>query len=517
MKLYKLLTESALDYTCYYGDSLLPASSLPQVSPADIPLSALVYDSRKAAHDTAFVCLSGTRFDGHDFADSAYERGCRIFFAERPLTLPADALTVVFSSTRAALAALSDAFFGHPQRELTVIGITGTKGKTTVTNLIASVLNDNQISCGTIGTIGITYDKKLLPTVNSTPESYEIHKTFRQMLDAGVRCVVMEVSSQALFCHRVDGIRFDIAVFTNLSEDHIGENEHPDFSHYMNAKQRLFSMCDFAVISADDLYSKNFRDACVSPYKTFGITASADFNALDIQQWKTNTAMGISFKLRHNTVISDQIFSLKIPGIFNASNALAAIGVLAHLGLSDKQIAPYLARTTVPGRFETLDLFDHCTVILDYAHNELSMTNLLQTVRSYRPKRIICLFGSIGGRSRHRRRELAEVTGDLADYAIITTDNPDFEDPDTIVSEIASYYTKDMCPHIAITDRKEAILYALDMLRDGDVFLLCGKGHENYQIVNGIHVPFSEKEILFEACAKNAISHTASHISASHI
>jgi len=487
MNITKLLAQSAISYT----------SSTPDLTAWDaIDLTALVYDSRHASADTAFVCMPGVRVDGHDYAAAVYNAGCRIFFAEHPLDLSGDALVIVCEDTRAALPYLADAFFDHPQRELTVIGVTGTKGKTTIVNLIASAANDAGLPCGTIGTIGITFGDTLYPTVNSTPESYEIHRAFRMMADAGMKAVAMEVSSLALVRHRVDGIRFDLGVFTNLSEDHISPIEHPDFEDYKNAKLRLFSMCDFALISADDAVTPEVIAACRCPYQTYGFAEHADHRAANIAPWKSDTALGITFDLIRGTEAKRA--SLKMPGDFNAHNAVCASAVLSHLGLSDEVILPALSRAAVPGRLEILDVFDDCTVIIDYAHNEMSMRSLLTTVRAYHPRRIICVYGSIGDRAQNRRRELALVTGDLADYAIITTDNPGYEDPEAIVGEIASYYTDDMCPHTVIADRERAVLHALSMARPGDVLLFCGKGHETYQLVRGLHVPFSEKAIILQ-------------------
>ncbi len=513
MNIFDLLRESAVSHTLYKGAVPL-ADGDDRSCWQTCTLDDLVYDSRRAAADRAFVCLVGVRADGHTFAVAAYEAGCRIFFAMHSLELPDDALTVVVDDTRAALPHLADAFFGHPQRELTVIGITGTKGKTTVTHLTAAALNAAGIPCGTIGTIGITWGGKTYPTVNSTPESDVLHRTFRKMADNGVKAVVMEVSSLALVRHRTDGIRFDIAAFTNLTEDHISPIEHPDFADYKNAKRSLFSMCDYAVLSADDPHSADFIAACRCPYTTYGTQKNADLTADGIVPWKHDSAMGISFTLCAREAHTETV-SLRIPGHFNAQNALCVIGILRHMGLSYPQFLPALAKAAVPGRFEILDVSDDYTVVIDYAHNEMSMRSLLETVRTYHPKRILVLYGSIGGRAQHRRRELAETTGDLADFAVITTDNPDFEDPAEITREIASYYTDDMCPHKVIVDRTEAVQYLLSAARPGDVLLFCGKGHETYQIVRGVHVPFSEKELIYSITAaqmrKTATTpHTAS-------
>lgn len=502
MKLQQLIREADYPFSAIGNTELL--------SQTDI--SELTYDSRTASAENAFVCLSGRRSDGHNYAADAYSLGCRVFFCERQLPLPEDALQLIADDTRAALPHLSDALFDHPQKELYIIGITGTKGKTTVTQLTAAVLNETGRCAGTIGTIGIRYGEKNISTVNSTPESYILHKTFREMADAGVKYVIMEVSSQALFTHRVDGIRFDLAVFTNLSEDHIGEGEHPTFEHYKDCKKLLFSRCDAALLCADSPYYPEFYASCACPVQTFGLYDSTrpdmEYTACNIMSWKENNALGISFSVYEDGK-NEGICTLRMPGNYNAQNALAVIGILRRLGLSYEELLPPLSRASVPGRFEILDALPFCTVVLDYAHNKLSMESLLKTVRTYHPNRIICIYGSVGGRTYERRRELALVSGDLADYCIITTDNPDFEPPEDITSEIASYYTEDSCPHQTITDRREAILSALSMAQPGDILLFCGKGHENYQIVRGVHVPFSEREIILSACQDKTASPTS--------
>lgn len=488
MLLTYLLRESKIEYDIPRG--------MPDKDP---DILDLIYDSRKAAPQTAFVCLNGVSTDGHHYAANAYRSGCRCFFTEHEVSLPDDAVIIICGDTRAALAALSDAFFEHPSDSLKLIGVTGTKGKTTVTSLIYSVLNKAGFPCGVIGSNGIRFGGQYRPTLNTTPESYELHKTFREMADSGIRYVAMEVSSQALFTHRVDGILFDIAVFTNLSEDHIGEGEHPDLAHYKRSKISLFRQCRFAVMNADDPVFRDFAAACVSPRLTFGIYQYADISASAVHAFNRSNTLGISFRCKYQTASFD--CSMKLPGIYNVYNALAVIGVCLRLGVSPDSVALFLSESTVRGRFEIIPALSYCTVVIDYAHNAASMKNLLETVRSYHPHRIICLFGSVGGRTRGRRRELSEIAADLADFCILTSDNPNFENPSDIISEMERYFDDTSCPHVSIPDRSEAIRYALHMARDGDIILLCGKGHEDYQLINGIKVPFSEKEIVLKAAA----------------
>ena len=259
-------------------------------------------------------------------------------------------------------------------------------------------------------------------------------------------------------------------------------------------------MCEHAVLSMDSPYFDEFVQSCSCPYTTFGRDKSASFTASDIAPWRSETAMGVSFRCIEAD--KEHFISLRIPGAFNVQNALAAIAVLRRLGLSYEQILPPLARATVPGRFEIIDALPYITAVIDYAHNGISMENLLTTVRAYHPKRIVCLYGTVGGRTKHRREELGTVTADLADFCILTTDNPDFEAPEQIIADLIPYYNADTAPYVAIVDRKEAILYALHHAQVGDVLLFCGKGHETYQIVNGVHVPFSEKAIILEECAR---------------
>ncbi len=472
----------------------------PALVSLDPDIQAVVYDSRQAVQNTLFVCLKGLNADGHRFAAQAYEGGCRAFLCSDPVQLPPDALIALCPDTRAALAQVSAAFYGFPARQLQLIGITGTKGKTTAANLTYSLLNASGIPAGVIGSNGIDFCGQHFATMNTTPESCEIHKYLRRMVDAGVRAVAMEVSSQALFTHRVDGITFDLAVFTNLSPDHIGYGEHPSFEHYKSCKKSLFSHCRAALFNRDDPAWSDMAQGIQVPFSTYALEGPADFTANALVPQKSGNRLGTAFTLHHKG--QALATSLSLPGSFNVSDALAAFACGTLLGLDPAAMAASLPGISVKGRFEAVDALPYAATIIDYAHNEVSLTSLLQTVRSYAPNRILCIFGSVGGRTQHRRKELGEVAGRLADLAVITSDNPNFEDPDAIVQEIAEHFGPSSCPHVCIPDRRQAIRYAMHHAQKGDVLLFCGKGHEDHQLINGVFEPFSERELILETAAE---------------
>lgn len=464
-------------------------------------ISDIVYDSRKAKEKTLFVALPGSKFDGHDFAISAYENGCRSFLFERAIDLPGDANVIITDDTRAALAVCSANFFAHPAKELTVIGITGTKGKTTVAHIIQSVLNGGGIKCGIIGTVGAGYDDVKLPTVNTTPESYEIQKLFRSMIDGGCKAVAIEVSSLGLKSHRVDGIEFDFAVFTNLSPDHIGGDEHKSFDEYKESKKMLFSRCRKAIMTADGEYAAEFIACCRCPVTTFGKAEGADYQLISEGNFKEGHTLGVRFRFEHSGEECDMMVS--IPGKVNALNALVAIAVADELGVPRDSIRQSLAHTHAKGRGEIVETGKDFSLIIDYAHNGLSMKNILETVREYDHNRIIVLFGSVGDRAQLRRAELGKAAGELADLTVITSDDPGFEDPEEIISDIAEAVDAAGGQFVTITDRTEAIRYALGEAQKGDIIVLAGKGHEEFMKVRGEKLPFSEREIIRDYFSKN--------------
>ncbi len=481
MKLADLLSE--IEYT---------AKSVP-----DIEISDIVYDSRKAGEGKMFVCLSGAYSDGHKFADKAYELGCRVFTVEKEVALPGDAIIIKVTDTRYSLAKLSAALFGHPERSLTVIGITGTKGKTTTASLAADILNAGGINTGYIGTTGIVINGVRTPTVNTTPESYELHKTFRKMLDCGVSAVVMEVSSQAVYMKRITGINYHIGVFTNLSPDHIGGVEHPTFEHYMACKAQLFKQCRYGIFNSDDEHYAEITENASCEKITFGMNGHCDYSGESTGKWKHGNAFGEKFNVKYKN--GEFEAKLRMPGKFNIYNATAAIAIAKLMGISDSTVQTALANASVRGRFEIPDAIDDVTLIIDYAHNKASMEAALKTIREFSPERLITVFGSVGGRSEMRRAELGEVAAKYADFCIITSDNPDFEPPENIIADIAAEVEKYGCPYKTFIDRREAVQYAISNAKAGDVILFAGKGHEDYQIVNGKHEYYDEREEILKA------------------
>ena len=332
-----------------------------------------------------------------------------------------------------------------------------------------------------------------METENSTPESYIIYKALAGAAANGAEYAAVEVSSQALCRHRTDGLHFAAAVFTNLSRDHIGAHEHPNFAHYKAAKKSLFGRADTAFINADDAFAKEFSSFCRCPVYTYGAENRADICAKNTSPFRRGGAFGISFLCEYKG--EKTRVNLPLPGDFSALNALAAIAVCSHFGVNTKTCAAALSLVNIKGRFEAVPCARaDITCVIDYAHNAVSLQNALCALREYTPARIICIFGSVGGRTRERRRELGVIAASFADLCIVTSDNPDFEAPEDIINEISAYIPKEKC--ICITERASAVKHALDAAESGDFLLFAGKGHEEYQLINGKKLPFSERELI---------------------
>ncbi len=504
MKLQALLQALPIEQVCGDPDRIRTA--------ADTAISGLCYDSRQATPGSLFVALVGTITDGHRYLPAAYRAGCRTFLVEAPMELPADAVQYVVPNTRHALADAAAIFYEHPERHIRLIGLTGTKGKTTTALLIRQLLEAAGITTGYIGTNGIDFSDFHYATVNSTPESVEIYRYLRLMVNEGIAACVLEVSSQALWMERVRGLRFDTALYTNLSRDHIGGVEHPDFDHYRASKRRLF--CDYPVTvtvanGGDDAMPEvTAADVIDRPLITYGTVPEADYAARDIRPAHSGGRIGVTFSLSVRGKTFPAPYFLPLPGDFNVQNALAALAVVGErFGLDPLALRETLATVTVPGRFETVThpALPDVTFVIDYAHNGVSLASILDALADYEPRRLIALFGSVGGRTKERRGDLARAAAGRCDLCILTSDNPASEPPMDIIREIDAAFDADACPRLLIPDRAEAIRTAVREAQPGDIILLAGKGHESYQLIGITAHPFSEHRILLDALEERAL------------
>ncbi len=463
----------------------------------DAEISSLVYDSRKVEKGSAFVCIKGANFDGHDAALSAAQSGAAAVIAERKIEglEGTGCVCVVTKDTRYALALMSAAWFDHPAERLKTVGITGTKGKTTTTYLVKSALEHMGKKVGLIGTIEVIIGDEHIPAKNTTPESYELQGYFKRMADAGLDTVVMEVSSQALMQHRSAGFVFDIGVFTNLSPDHIGANEHKDFDEYLMCKSMLFKQCKVGIANGDDEFFERVLEGHTCTLETYGMGEKCDLRAVSISLDKEPGHLGVSFKTKGLLTLDAKVPS---PGRFSVYNALCAAAICRHFGASEDDIETALLSAHVKGRIEKVKVSDEFTLLIDYAHNAMALESLLTALKEYDPERLICLFGCGGNRAKSRRFEMGEVSGKLADLTIITSDNPRFEEPLDIIADIVTGISKTDGKYIEIPDRKEAIRYAIKNGKRGDVIVLAGKGHEDYQEIKGVKHPMDERVLIKE-------------------
>ena len=472
----------------------------------NIEISSICHDSRRATGGCIFICRSGSIVDGHDYAMNAYRAGARVFIVEKEINIPSDAVIVTVKSSSDALYHLCEKFYSFPSKHLRIIGITGTKGKTTLALSVYDIANKYGINTGYIGTNGIIFAGKTHESVNTTPDVLEIQKYLRAMVDAGIRMCVIEVSSQALWQNRIRGLTLEAAVFTNLYPDHIGGAEHPTMEHYRDSKKKLFDNygAKNIIVNADsDVSAYMIKDAIANKIistSAAGNTA-CDVWAENIKKTKRGVIPGVSFDI----CFSDSglgknkknIF-FPHPALFSIENALQIVGVCASVGIDTRFAVNSLPTLSVAGRFEfiTLDSKPKSLFVIDYAHNGASMSFVLSALREYTKGKLIALFGSVGGRTFTRRKELGEAARDGADISIITSDNPNFEDPMAVIEDIAKEFENSNVTPYKISDRKEAIKLAYELAGDGDVILLAGKGHENYQLICGERLPFSEREIL---------------------
>lgn len=462
---------------------------------AQTDIDSVAYDSRKVCKGALFFCISGYKTDGHVYAQAAVDNGAAALMVTRPLDI--NVPQVVVEDARTAMAHLSREFYGRPDEDLKMIGITGTKGKTTTTYMIKSVMEAAGKKMGLIGTIINMIGVKELHTDRTTPESPDLFALLRQMADEGCDAVVMEVSSHSLVLGRVAGITFDVGVFTNMSRDHL--DFHETFENYMSAKKLLFYMTKRAAINTDDAASAFMMQGINTDWLTYGIKEKADVYAKNIEI----TPKGVSFDLCSTRSMIP--INLNIPGIFSVYNALSAATACMQLGLGLETIKTGLeAMPRVAGRFEVLDTGNRpFTIILDYAHTPDSLENTLLTVKGFARGRIITVFGCGGDRDRGKRPMMGEIAGRLSTFTVITSDNPRTENPFDIIAQIEAGIKKTDCAYVSIENRRAAIRYAIQNASPDDIIVLAGKGHETYQEINGVKHPFDEKIVVKELLDEN--------------
>ncbi len=458
-------------------------------------VTTLVNDSRKVEQGSVFVCICGAVADGHRFAVDVAEKGAAALVVQREVEVPDNVTVIRVDDTRYALALMSAAYFGYPAEKMKIVGITGTKGKTTTTYMIRDILQSVGHNVGLIGTVEAIVGDKHYPAANTTPESYDIHRYFAEMAEAGCDTVVMEVSSQGLMLNRTAGIPFEIGIFTNLGRDHIGPNEHKDFEDYKHCKSLLFQQCRIGIGNVDDEYFDDIFRNATCQIQTFGFSEKADLRAEDMELVSRPGYLGVSYQV---TGLMDFDVEVDIPGRFSVYNSLTAIAVCHNFSVPAAKIQTALKKTKTKGRIEMIKVSDDFTLMIDYAHNAMSLESLLTTLKEYHPKRLVCLFGCGGNRSRERRFEMGEVSGRLADLTIITSDNPRFEEPQAIIDDIKVGIGKTDGKYVEICDRKEAIKYAIANGQPGDVIVLAGKGHEDYQEIRGVKYPMDERVLIKE-------------------
>ncbi len=489
MRLSELL--AGLAFTCERGS-------------LDTQVEEVVYDTRKVTKGCLFICIEGMNFDSHDHAKEIARKGAAVLVAEKAVEVPveSDVTVIRVENTRYAMAFIAAAWFGHPAERMKIIGITGTKGKTTTTYLVKSILENAGHKVGLIGTIETIIGDTHIHAGNTTPESYLVQEYFRRMADEGCDAVVMEVSSQGLKLHRTQGFVFDFGIFTNLEPDHIGAGEHADFEEYRDCKGLLFRQCRIGIVNGDDVHCDAVTKGHTCTLEKFGLKEGNDLRAVNLELVKKPGELGVSFCTEGLLSMEAEVTT---PGRFSVYNALTAMAICRHFGVSQENIKKALLAAKVKGRIEMVKVSDSFTLLIDYAHNAMSLESLLKSLREYEPNRLVCLFGCGGNRSKLRRYEMGEVSGRLADLTIITSDNPRFEEPQDIIEDIKTGIGKTEGKYVEICDRKEAIRYAIHHGEPGDIIVLAGKGHEDYQEIKGKKYPMDERVLIADILSEKSV------------
>ena len=429
------------------------------------------------------------------------EKGARVLIVSREVSETAgrDVTVIKVPDTRYAMAFISAAYFGYPAEKLRIIGVTGTKGKTTTTYMVKSILENAGYKVGLVGTIEVIIGREHIHAGNTTPESYTLQEYFAKMVEAGMDAVVMEVSSQGLMLHRTQGFVFDLGIFTNLEADHIGPNEHTSFEEYLHCKSLLFRQCRVGIVNGDDAHVDAVLKGHTCQVEWYCIGENNDLRAENVRLVRKPGELGVAFRVEG---LMDFDVEVPTPGRFSVYNALTAIAICRHFNVREDDIKRALLAVRVKGRIEMVKVSEHFTLLIDYAHNAMALESLLTSLREYAPNRLVCLFGCGGNRSRQRRYEMGEVSGRLADLTIITSDNPRFEEPQDIISDIKTGIARTEGIYVEIIDRREAIRYAIDHGQEGDIIILAGKGHEDYQEIKGVKYPMDERTLIREILAE---------------
>ena len=466
----------------------------------DIEITDVVYDSRKVTKGSLFVCMRGFESDGHQYALQALEKGAAAIVVED--LPPFDAQTIVqVPDTRKALSAIAASWFGNPAKDMKLIALTGTKGKTTTSFMVKKILETAGHKVGLIGTMGAYVGTKHIPLKNTTPESFELQSLFARMKKAGCDTVVMEASSQGFKLHRTDGIMFDYGAFLNLSLDHVSPGEHSSFEEYKACKLMIFNQTRHAIINLDGDYSEEFIKAAkdseeVRDIKLVSTKKDADLKASDVKEIWEGNKFGVTYKV--SGLYNGDVL-LQMPGIFNVENALVAMAIANGMGVTFDQAKEALSEVRVKGRVQVLPVPpEKGTFLIDYAHNALSMESILKMLSEYKPNRLIVLFGGGGNKPAQRRYDMGLMAGKYADLTILTTDNPRFENPESINQDIIKGLNVHEGEYKIIMDRAAAIRYLLDHCKERDLIAFIGKGHEEYQEIYGVKYHFSEEEIVLD-------------------
>lgn len=463
----------------------------------NIDINKIEYNSQKIESNDVFVAIKGYKEDGNDYIKEAVEKGAVCIVTEDELNaneLPN--ITIVrVQNSRIALSLIASKYYDFPARKLKLIGITGTKGKTTTAYMIRDILNASGKKTGMIGTIYNTYGNVCIEASRTSPESLDLQKLLKDMVDAQMEYVVMEVSSHSLVLDRVYGLHFAIGIFTNLSQEHL--DFHGTMDNYLLAKSKLFEMCDFALVNGDDIHTPRLKKMIKCKTATFGLDNAVNITASDVRINNNN----VEFKMYVNKMLETIV--INIPGRFTVYNALAAIGTCSLLGAQMDAILLALSNIKVPGRSEIIDVQKTFTVMVDYAHNPSSLEAILSSIKKYVKGRIICVFGCGGNRDKEKRPMMGEISGRLADFTVITTDNPRNEDPSIIMKEIEDGVKKTKGLYKIIENRKDAIAFAMRIAWKNDLVLIAGKGHETYQeLKNGKRIDFDERKVVKDIADK---------------